>query len=94
MKQNNDISLLLYDLEGRQLFAKSAVSQLSGHYHETIQIEKQSRGKYLLIIIVGDKKYVEKIVNFKFRILWNVYLIHYFINIIDILSLSNRNIYP
>ena len=64
LKQNNDISLLLYDLEGRQLFAKSAVSQLSGHYHETIQIEKQSRGKYLLIIIVGDKKYVEKIVKF------------------------------
>ena len=64
LKQNSDISLFLYDLEGRQLFAKSPVSQLSGYYHETIQIDKQSRGKYLLIIIVGDKKYVEKIVKF------------------------------
>jgi len=63
LEQNNKVSLLLYDLEGRQLFAKHYISQSYGHYHEIVNMEGQPNGKYLLILTVGDKKYIEKIVK-------------------------------
>ncbi|WP_259297021.1 hypothetical protein [Bacteroides intestinalis] len=50
-------------MQGEQLSAIQKYNQSSGVYNEIIKIGDYPKGKYILQIVVGNKKYGEKVIK-------------------------------
>lgn len=61
LQQAREVSLVLFDLQGRQLSIIHHANRAIGHYEETISMSRYSRGEYLLRITVGEKVHGEKL---------------------------------
>nr|WP_320916918.1 T9SS type A sorting domain-containing protein [Bacteroides intestinalis] len=57
------MSIILYNIQGEQLSAIQKYNQSSGVYNEIIKIGDYPKGKYILQIVVGNKKYGEKVIK-------------------------------
>jgi len=63
LKESSHISIILYNIQGEQLSAIQKYNQSSGVYNEIIKIGDYPKGKYILQIVVGNKKYGEKVIK-------------------------------
>lgn len=63
LKADAEVSVSLYDFQGRQLTVVEKVSHNAGTYQERLALDGLPEGEYLLRISVGDKVYGEKILN-------------------------------
>lgn len=63
LKANSDVSMELYDIQGRRHSAVQKACQRAGSYREQLPLGKLPAGEYLLRIAVGDKIYGEKILK-------------------------------
>lgn len=64
LKQPEEVTLMLYDLQGRQLAGIQHAGQTIGNYKEVISMDSCPRGEYLLRITVGENLYGEKIIKY------------------------------
>lgn len=60
LKQSGDVSLIIFDLQGRQLSNISKRSEGLGKCREIISLSGYSKGEYILQIVAGEKVYGEK----------------------------------
>lgn len=58
-----EVSVSVFDLQGRQLSGVRRICQDAGNYQETLLLDKYPSGEYLLRIAVGDEVYGEKFFN-------------------------------
>lgn len=63
LKTDADISVSLYDIQGRQLSARKKTFHTAGTYQENLELDGLPDGEYLLRISVGSKVYGEKLIN-------------------------------
>lgn len=63
LKINSDVSIELYDIQGRRYSAVQKACQSAGSYREQLPLGELPAGEYLLRIAVGDKIYGEKILK-------------------------------
>ena len=63
LTQQADVTISLYDMQGRLLVNYPKTNHPEGFYQEAIALDGFQLGEYLLRIVVNDKVYGEKIVN-------------------------------
>lgn len=63
LKVTSDITIGLYDVQGRQHSIMRKTLQNEGSYQQQFSLDMLARGEYLLRIVVGDKVYAEKILK-------------------------------
>ena len=63
LKTDSDVSMELYDIQGRRHSAVQKACQGAGSYREQLPLGELTAGEYLLRIAVGDKTYGEKILK-------------------------------
>ncbi|MBX9188683.1 T9SS type A sorting domain-containing protein [Bacteroides sp. K03] len=63
LMQDADVTIGLYDLQGRQLTVSRTFSRPISSYSVLLPLSENPSGKYLLRISVGDKVYGEKIIK-------------------------------
>ncbi len=63
LKTDSDVSVELYDIQGRRYSAIKKTCQSAGSYREQLPLGELPSAKYLLRIAVGDKIYGEKILK-------------------------------
>jgi len=63
LNQQADVTISLYDMQGRLLINYPKTNHPEGFYQEAIALDNFQLGEYLLRIIVNDKTYGEKIVK-------------------------------
>ena len=63
LKVGSDVTLGLYDIQGRQQSSIQKACQAEGSYQKQFPLDGLPGGEYLLRIVVGDKAYGEKILK-------------------------------
>ena len=63
LKQTAEVTIGLYDMQGRLLVSYPKTTQPSGFYQEAIALDGFHLGEFLLQIIVNERAYGEKIVK-------------------------------
>lgn len=63
LKISGEVSLMLFDMQGRQLSTVRHTNRSVGKYRETVFMKNYPKGNYLLKIAVDKKIYGEKIVK-------------------------------
>ena len=63
LKTDSDVSVELYDIQGRRYSAIKKTCQSAGSYREQLPLGELPSAEYLLRIAVGDKIYGEKILK-------------------------------
>lgn len=63
VKEQTEISIQLFDMQGRRLSGVHKSKQQRGIYTETISLEKFPAGEYMLRIVANGKTFGEKIVK-------------------------------
>lgn len=63
LKVDSDVTVGLYDIQGRQQSAMQKAFQSEGSYQKQFSLDGLPDGEYLLRIVVGDKIYGEKILK-------------------------------
>jgi hypothetical protein len=61
LNQQSDVTISLYDMQGRLLINYPKTNHSEGFYQEAIALDGFQLGEYLLRIVVNDKVYGEKI---------------------------------
>jgi hypothetical protein len=65
LNQQSDVTISLYDMQGRLLINYPKTKHPEGFYQEAIALDNFQLGEYLLRIVVNDKVYGEKIIKRK-----------------------------
>ena len=63
LNEDAEVSIILFDMQGRQLSSSAKMKQAKGSYLETVSIHKYQGKEFLLRIVVNEKVYGEKIIN-------------------------------
>ncbi len=63
LKQTAEVTIALYDMQGRLLVSYPKTTHSSGFYQEAISLDGFQLGGYLLRIVVNDQVYGEKIMK-------------------------------
>ena len=63
LEKNAIVSVLLYDIQGRQLSGNMNMKQTKGFYHDTILLPESLEKEYVLRILVNEKVFGEKIIK-------------------------------
>ena len=63
LKTSSDITIGLYDIQGRQHSGMQKAYQSNGNYQRQFSLDKLPAGEYLLRITAGNKIYGEKILK-------------------------------
>jgi hypothetical protein len=61
LQESGPVQVQLYDLNGRQVFAKS-FDGIPGTYSEQINISEEPKGVYFLTVVQNGKSYAKKVV--------------------------------
>jgi len=65
LTQQADVTISLYDIQGRLLISYPKTKHPQGFYQEALALDGFQLGEYLLRIVVDDKVYAEKLLNEK-----------------------------